>query len=88
MDTRTSSHCGSCQLYSSMPANLDKTGKPKHRAMKINYNKTPYAKTVKKTGKRNPGDRLIDNQKFYSSRKWRKARAEWIKMYQIGRAHV
>lgn len=48
--------------------------------MNIKYNQTPYAKTVKKTGKRNPGDRLINNQKFYSSRKWRKARTEWIKM--------
>lgn len=48
--------------------------------MKINYNKTPYAKTTSKTGKRQAGDRLIENGKFYRSRKWRKVRAEWIKI--------
>ena len=49
--------------------------------MKITYNNTKnYAPTVKKTGKRQPNERLVNNQKFYSSRKWRKARSEWIKL--------
>lgn len=42
--------------------------------MKINYNPTPYAKSPKKTGKKQAGDRLIDNRKFYLSTAWRKTR--------------
>ena len=46
----------------------------KQNTVNIKYNPTPYAKSTKKTGKKQAGDRLIDNRKFYLSSAWRKVR--------------